>query len=515
MKKKVKILVAFVAIAIITGVMAQGKVFAFDRVETKTISSVNDLVNAIINQEDNQVWEIQEGTYVLTAEDLAKYSSWGDPSQNTDNSDANAVKATQGNWYFPIHKNNITIKGIGNVTITSDVETPNGNWASQDFISIWGDNVTIDGINIKCKKEQNKAIEVMGKNATLKNINLEKVDENGSGSIIFNSLAEGNSIGNATVENVTLYSWISATYSKGGNLKAKDVTINFTDNAYAGYSDETLGYAWRPLINVNSDIELENSDFKIIVDDDINLAEQVFIDSLPENTTIVLAEDISVDKMLNITNSNVTLDLNGHILTASDDFTSGWANKNDAHLLQVYNAKNVTIKNGSLVTTENNKHGINLYNSDDVVLENVAVDNTDTLGGAPIVINNSTALVKGQLALAIGENSWYGINVDPKEGNASLTFAEDSNVSMEGATEDQPIIELEGDVEKISVSGVENAGLKADENGNYVIAPIEPSGSSPEENPNTGDNLLTSVIMSIVGLVGLTGSVYFIRKRLQ
>ncbi len=494
MKNKTKFLLMFIASIILVCILVQANVYADEN--TKVITTAEELANAIKDQANGETWVIKEGTYTLTQEFLNKYASWGTNGEEDG-------KIGQGNWYFPIYADNITIKGEGKVVITSDVETENGNWATQDFISIWGDNVTIDGIDIKCKEEQNKAIEVMGKNATLKNINLQKVNEDGSGSIIFNALNDDGDIGNAKVENVTLYSWISATYSKKGDLEAKNVTIDFTDNSYAGFSTPQNGYAWRPSINVNDNaVSLKNSNLKVLVDDKINLTEQVFMDKLPENTTVTLTEDVSVDKMLNISTNNVTLDLNGHTLTPSDEFTSTWENHNDSHLVQTLNANNVTIKNGSIVTTEANKHGVNIYNSNNIVLENLKIDNTKTMGGAPIVINGSSAIVKGKLDLTIGENSWYGINVDPKEGNASLSFANGSKVSMTGGDDDnnnKSVIQLDGNTENVNVSGTNEAGLATDENGNYVVAEVKDDEGGEENNPattpdegNDGNNTVTT-----------------------
>ncbi len=495
MKSKIKFLGVFLGTFMFICILMQENVFAESKV---TIKNHEDLANAIANQMDDQIWEIQAGTYTLTASDLQKYSS--------------QQLGGQGNWYFPIYKNNITIQGVGgDVTITSDVSSENVNWASQDFISVWGDNVTIDGIKIKSKKEQNKAIEVMGKNVTLKNIDLVKVDKNGSGSIILNSQSDGD-IGNATIENVKLYSWISANYSKEGTLTTKNVTIDFTDNTYAGYSDKDLGYAWRPLINVIDGITLDNSNFKLLVDDKINLTEQVFMDNLPENTTVVLTKNVAVDKMLNITKNNIILDLNGNTLTASDKFTNSWENNNDAHLLQVLNASNVTVKNGSIVTTDKNKHGINVFDSENVLLEDLKVDNTKTIGGAPIIINNSSVKVMGDLDLTIGEKSWYGINVDPKNGSASLSFEEGSSVKMTGQKGNQTVVQLDGDSENITVSGAEQAGLLSDGNGKFIIDISQETNNENVKNPNTKDNIVFYIAALCLSIVSI-GIIIKIRKK--
>ena len=79
------------------------------------------------------------------------------------------------------------------------MESKNGAWAAQDFISVWADNVTIDNIDILSKEERNTDIEVMGKNFTLKNSELKKVNEWGSGSIIFNAQNDEKDIGKATI----------------------------------------------------------------------------------------------------------------------------------------------------------------------------------------------------------------------------------------------------------------------------------------------------------------------------
>lgn len=438
------------ALAVMMAVtMTPATAFAADPQEV-TITNAQELAAAIKNQQAGQTWKIQAGTYTLTQELLDEYSDH--------------QEGGQGNWYFPIYQDGVTIIGEGDVVITSDVETENGVWASQDFISVWADDVTIDNVDIRSKETQNKAIEVMGKNFTLKNSEIQKVNEYGSGSIIFNALEDGN-IGNATIENVTLYSWISASYSKEGTLNSKDVTIDFTDNGYAGYSDPTYGYGWCPgIFNSKTNVAVNNENLNIIVDGKINLTEQVFSEKLQPNSTVTLTEDVAVDSMIDITTDNTTLDLGGHTITASDSFTSTWAN--DAHLLQINGAAAVKVMNGKLDTTAANKHALNVYQSSDVVLENLAVDHTESIGGAPVVINASTVSVNGTLDLTVGTNSWYGINIDPKDGTAALTFADGSSVSMTG-NDQLPVLKMDGNTDAITVSGAENAGLDADENGNY------------------------------------------------
>lgn len=372
--------------------------------ETINIANADQLAEAIAKQGDNQTWILNAGEYVLGEDQLKKYADW-------------KGETGQGNWYFPIHANNITIIGNGDVTITSDVESTNGSWATQDFISVWGDNITIDNVDILSKKEQNKAIEVMGKNFKLANSEIKKVDEWGSGSIIFNVQGDGN-IGTATLENVKLYSWISTNYSKNGTLNATNVTIDFTQNSYAGYKDEQYGYGWCPgIFNKNNNVVVNNTNLNIIIDEDINLTEQIFNDKLQSNTTVTLATDVKLDSMLDIANENVTLDLNGHTITASDSFTGSY--DNDKHLVNV-TGSNVTIKNGTLKTTDANKHALNIYEAENVVVEDVTLNHTDAFTGAPLVVNSSDVVLKGEVTFVTGDKSWYAVNVDAAEGKKSV-----------------------------------------------------------------------------------------------
>lgn len=169
--------------------------------------------------------------------------------------------------------------------------------------------------------------------------------------------------------------------------------------------------------------------------------------------------------MLDLTTDNTTLDLNGHTITATEDFYSTFPN--DAHLLQVNGAENVVIKNGSLVSTDLNKHTVNVYQSQNVTLDGLTIDNTHTMGGCPVVVNASSVNVEDDLALVVGEKSWEGINVDPKESTAELTFATGSSVAMSG-NDEIPVVKVDGEQSNITISGAEDAGLDVDSDGNFV-----------------------------------------------
>ena len=438
MKKAISSLLAVALVLSVFTTVFTVSALANEPDNVKVITNAEGLANAIANQQANETWKLTEGTYNLTQECLDLYADWSEPGQ--------------GNWYFPIHEQGITIIGEGDVTVTSDVVRANGVWASQDFISVWADDVTIDNIDILSKEEQNKAIEIMAKNFTLKNSEIKKVNEWGSGSIIFNAQNDAKDIGSATLENVKLYSWVTASYSQAGTLNTKGVTIDFTDNDYAGYYDDTYGYGWSPVVKGPKNGTVNNQSITLLVDSKIDLNGQVFTSNLQPYTTVKLTEDIAVDEMVNVTGKNVTFDLGGNTITASEDFTGTF--DNDKHLVQIINAENVNLINGTIKTTDSNKNTLNVYDSTGVVLSNLTLDHTNAFSGAPLIVNGSNVSVEGSLSLVTGDASWYGINVD-NEG--TLSFAQNSSVSMEG---DKALLLVENG----EVKNPENAGIVMDGN---------------------------------------------------
>lgn len=216
---------------------------------------------------------------------------------------------------------------------------------------------------------------------------------------------------------------------------------------------------------------------------EVRTAEELVQAVQQSNTTVRLMENIAVSKQLDIAASNVTLDLNGHSLSASEEYSYTMDNYNDAHIVNIWGAKSVVVTNGTIVTSEKNKHGINVGSGSEVTLSDLTIDHSScnsNYGGAPIVIGgNSQVKVSGGLSLKLGTNSWYGINVD----NSSLEFNVGSHISVNGNGKyiNGILVESKG-----SVTGAEDAGFKKDENGNYVVeTPTPTPDPDPEEKPDT------------------------------
>ncbi len=149
-------------------------------------------------------------------------------------------------------------------------------WGSQDFISVWGDGITIQNLTIRPQLDTNKAIEIMGKDFTLRNVEIlhnaavthdEYVAQKAApgfvghkddwwafyrsefaGSVYFYPQAEDHGIGNALLDNVLItQAWISCSgtidayggtwdnVTKGTLTLRGCTTIDFRGAGYAGY----------------------------------------------------------------------------------------------------------------------------------------------------------------------------------------------------------------------------------------------------------------------------------------
>lgn len=453
------------------------------------IGSDKELVNAILNQKDGQTW-----IFTKAGEYNAFNSNNGYYSCKYVN--AKGKEVTE-DFVFPIHVNNLTIKkadGVGEVIVTSSArpsKNAGGNWHYQNFITVFGKNVSIDGLTLKSNRNDyygtcNKLIELYepGTDLHLSNIRVLPV-ENGEGtsfggSIYINGGGDWD-VGTVTIENVTMDAWVSASTVSKGNVVVKNLTQDFSNSQYAGYTYEG-SYGWNPNI---TGANVSVSGHTIIVDGKTNLIEQVFNGNLRDGATVRLSGDVKIDKMLDIIRNNITLDLNGHTITASDAFTSTY--ENDSHLVNV-TGDGLTLKNGKLQTTAKNKHALNLYGAEKVTLENLTLDHTNASKGAPLVINGSDALVQGKLTMITGKNSWYAANVDSKStGTASLKFGQNSTVAFQGESRSNMGIVMDNSVTGGQVSVVFDPHVDIQSPEDFIALYNNAGDGGKIVNPENGD----------------------------
>lgn len=169
--------------------------------------------------------------------------------------------------------------------------------------------------------------------------------------------------------------------------------------------------------------------------------------------------------MIDINKKNVMLDLNGKTINSTDSFV-GRGNK--AHLIDI-TAFNVSIKNGYLAAGINNNHTLNIYSAKNVIIENITIDGLNAgIGGAPLIVNASDVILKGNVNIITGKKSWYGMNVDSRNigGNAvgaSVEFSNNSNINFSGLNPLGIYMENNANVdnEKVSLEFKENVSISS------------------------------------------------------
>lgn len=150
-----------------------------------------------------------------------------------------AAGSGEAGWYLPITRKGLTIEGVKgegeNATfVQSDVETQNGVWSSQNMITVFAEGVTLKNMIIDCKKEVNKAIEVVAKDFKMSNVQVGIFGEDASGfggSVYFNT----SDVGNVTIENSQLVkSRITFTGAQSGNVTLNKVGISYDNVVVEG-----------------------------------------------------------------------------------------------------------------------------------------------------------------------------------------------------------------------------------------------------------------------------------------
>lgn len=361
------------------------------------ISSIAELRNAIKNQTEGQTWNIAPGSY-----GLAPFNDM--------------TVSGQTGWYFPIMVDNLTINGAGEgaTTLYGAGYSPNGNWATQNLVSVFGNKVTINGMTFMPKVQPNKTIEVLGADFTLSNVTIapntlspadySSVDpeyQQWGGSLYFSHA------GNHVVENVTIKNaGISYRYAPSGtNLTFTSVTLDYA-------SDVDWINSYRYSTGFNNSNNPPVGDIKVVyhVSDDLDNLNSV-MNAVKDGDVIEVDSDLALSQQLTIT-KDVTINGNGNTITG--EFTKTSNSNNSVIGVQ---SNGVTISNLAVDAGDVSKqlHGINVYESDDVTLTDV------------VALNGRSGVVVGQGSIVTIEdittdgNAWHGINVDKDDAHLTIS----------------------------------------------------------------------------------------------
>ena len=361
--------------------------------------------------------------------------------------------------------NSVTITGgtlIGSSGVTGNL------------VTLTGDTAALDGVTIITAAENKTALHAYRTALTANNLTIDHTNAAGGAPVIVNggsAVFTGNldltlganswygvNVDNATADfseaSIAKIDTLSATQSvvcveNGGTVpgKAANTTEVVTADGQTAYvQDEDLPAFLKA--------KKEKDVISVTLLHDVNLSEPLYLE---ESMTV----------------NGQGFYFNGTSALGKDNVVTVMAGEADV----------VSLNDLGIRTDAANKSALHIYRSR-AALQDVTLDNTDTAGGAGMIVNGGTADVSGGLEIILGENSWGGINVDGKNGEAGVNFAEGSKVTVQDTSgKDLDAIYIEnGDANQVQISGAENAGLVQDENGNYVTddTPEEP-GETPED----------------------------------
>ena len=232
------------------------------------------------------------------------------------------IGAAQADWVFPIVKDGVTISGKGATTIlTTNNTDANGAWATQNYITVFGDNVTIQGVNIVGKNsEANKHVEVVGTNFTLKDSVLGKEGQTAGSLIVNNGFQYSTEVAGVgsntvTIDNVTFNdSFLSASYTDNADITVVDSTFNVTnENGSAMYNSQKDNPASNVTFNAsNVAVNVEYAQF------DLN----DYLDQAVSGMTFNIDAAITTTEGFTV-KQGVTLNLNQPVSTSGNVILEG------------------------------------------------------------------------------------------------------------------------------------------------------------------------------------------------
>lgn len=192
---------------------------------------------------------------------------------------------------------------------------------------------------------------------------------------------------------------------------------------------------------------------------------------------IVVTADFTTDAQLQITKA-ITVNGNGHTITAGTWTDANTTSKGDAHLVSINAGDNaVIIKN---ITLTGAKHigddyasGLNVYLSSNVTLDKVTLKDNDAAG---MIVNGSNVKATG---LVTSNNGWGGVNVDNGSGvEADSIFTFDASSTFNDTTG----VAVYSDAGKVTVNAPEGWAC-AQIDGKYYWAKLFDGGNGSEEKP--------------------------------
>lgn len=362
------------------------------------------------------------------------------------------------------------------VTITGGTLVGTAGVGYNNLVTLTGDSAALDGVTIITAAENKSALHAYRTVLTAKDLTIDHTNAADGAPVIING---GSAVftGNLDLK-LGMNSWY------GVNV----------DNASADFSGASIAKIDTPLATqsvvcaenggsipgkIANTTEVVTADGQTAYVQDEDLPGFLEAKKANDVVSVTLLHDVELSEPLyleeQMTVNGQGFHFNGTAAIGKDNVVTVMAGESDV----------VSLNDLGIRTDAANKSALHIYKSR-AALKNITLDNTNTAGGAGMIVNGGTADISGSLKILLGENSWGGINVDGINGESKVNFAEGSEVTVEdesGKELDAIYIE-NGDANKVEISGAENAGLVQNENGNYGV---KDTVTEPEPTPEPED----------------------------
>lgn len=397
-----------------------------------------------------------------------------------------------------ISVDDVTIDGQGKYKISGVPAAQTGHSSTDSLLTVTGDGLTLEGITLKTGSNNAHVLNLFeAQNVTLDNVTLDHTDAYKGAPLVVASST-------VTAQNglhliAGLESWYGINLDNGSASNNGPASLTFADNNVTFQNETGKDLLLVQLDYKKTDGAIDTSVENKIVNpenaglQDVGPSGQYLPDVITvttedglkkaaalEGANIVLGGNIELLNNVTVTADGVTIDGSGYKIYADTDFEQtvrpGQDGDSAANSLFTVSGDNVVLKNITVETGAKNAHALNLYEAQGTTLENVTLDHTNAYKGAPLVVNSSTADVKGSFKTITGENSWYAINLDKKTSvDPSIDFTQATSVTfdkVEGTTAKYPLYTELTEKAPELVVGADKAGITISSNGVFIPSEI-------------------------------------------
>lgn len=363
------------------------------------------------------------------------------------------------------------------VTITGGTLIGTAGAGYSNLVTLTADAVTLDGVTIITAAENKSALHAYRNVLTANNLTIDHSNSAGGAPIIVNG---GSAVFTGDL-NLTLGadSWYGvnvhgASADFSGASIAPIAALNDTQSVVCVENGGTVPG------KVANTTEVVTADGQTAYVQDENLPAFLKAKKDKDVISVTLLHDVTLSEPLYLEEA-MTVNgqgyyFNGTAAIGQDNVVTVMAGESDV----------VTLTDLGIRTDAANKSALRIYKSR-AAIQDITLDNTNTSGGAGMLVDAGTADITGGLEIILGENSWGGISVDGINGEAAVNFADGSKMTVQDtAGKDLEAIVIENaDASQVEINGADNAGLVQDENGNYVV---DDGTMTPDPEPeNPGD----------------------------